>query len=298
MENVEAAFMGKHADNPKYKKYHRIYLGIEHMAEEINGKGEAYNPTVRFSQLLRYSKGNVDDAEEPVYDTPDPLAATNQPIITPLTPEQEKKAEQDKRLNELQEARKADKEAADSTNPDQGKAMDQVNLIKKNAAQEIKEIYNKLQKNLETAKDERTIDQNLLTSSTGDKKKEIDAKIKQLNEKITQMEQGLVKIKTEATYLIDNIENDNYTLKDTALAEASILRLHAIRTISENIENSYREKSATIAGLERQKTQEESLTETEINKAKEDFQKIVDIVGVSGKKALTREDIIKVSQMK
>jgi hypothetical protein len=34
-ENVEAAFLGKHADNPKYKKYHQIYLGIEDMAQTI-----------------------------------------------------------------------------------------------------------------------------------------------------------------------------------------------------------------------------------------------------------------------
>lgn len=34
-ENVEAALLGKHADNPKYKKYHRIYIGIEKKAEEL-----------------------------------------------------------------------------------------------------------------------------------------------------------------------------------------------------------------------------------------------------------------------
>ncbi len=34
-ENVEAALLGKHADNPKYKKYHRIYIGIEKIAEEL-----------------------------------------------------------------------------------------------------------------------------------------------------------------------------------------------------------------------------------------------------------------------
>lgn len=34
-ENVEAALLGKYADNPRYKKYHRIYIGIEKKAEEL-----------------------------------------------------------------------------------------------------------------------------------------------------------------------------------------------------------------------------------------------------------------------
>lgn len=62
--NVEAAFLGKYADNPKYKKYHRIYQGIEDMARNISETGEGnYNPIERLDTLLGYSKKSEFDPE-------------------------------------------------------------------------------------------------------------------------------------------------------------------------------------------------------------------------------------------
>jgi hypothetical protein len=80
-ENVEAAFLGKHANNPKYKKYHRIYKGIEDMAGTISGAWEGnYNPIERLDELLWYSKKTEFDPEYPEKeDTTALIAATATP---------------------------------------------------------------------------------------------------------------------------------------------------------------------------------------------------------------------------
>lgn len=83
-ENVEAAFLGKYADNPKYKKYHRIYNGIEDMARTISESGEGnYNPIERLDALLGYSKKGEFDPEYTYTET----AETDN--IAPILPETE-----------------------------------------------------------------------------------------------------------------------------------------------------------------------------------------------------------------
>lgn len=293
-ENAEAALLGLHADNPKYKKYHRIYLGIEDMAKKMTGTDSVeYNPKTRLDDLLSYSKK---EEFSPDYTPHLDVPAVAVPI--PLTEAEIRAAEEKQKLTELQEAKKADKEANDSRNPDQGKAIEKVTEIKNNAAKEIKAIYDQTKKTLETASAELILEKNLLSSSPSDKKKEIESKIAQLQTKVTQIEQSLWKMKTEADFMITGIENDTYVVKDGALAEDALLRLNSVKTIYKNIEDNYREKSSALGVIEKQKTQQESLVETDIEKTKEEFQKIIDIIGTTWKKALKRDDIIKVGKMK
>lgn len=88
-------------------------------------------------------------------------------------------------------------------------------------------------------------------------------------------------MKTEADFMITGIENDTYVVKDGALAEDALLRLNSVKTIYKNIEDNYREKSSALGVIEKQKTQQESLVETDIEKTKEEFQKIIDIIGTT-----------------
>jgi hypothetical protein len=95
-ENAEAALLGKHADNPKYKKYHRIYMGIEKKAEELtNVESADYNPVARLESLLDCSK---DESIVVPYDTEEdtttpPPAVENPPIKTDVQKLEEQKQE-------------------------------------------------------------------------------------------------------------------------------------------------------------------------------------------------------------
>lgn len=107
-ENVEAAFLGKFGDNSKYKKYHKIYLGIETLAQEIKDNEELYDPVDRLTRLLQMSKSGI----APDYSTPEE-PGTITPTAVPTEAERREQETQQK-LSELDLAQKADKGLSDA----------------------------------------------------------------------------------------------------------------------------------------------------------------------------------------
>lgn len=107
VENVEAALLGKYPKDQKYRKYHRIYRGIEVMAREISNTVAAeYKPVERLNKLLDSSK----DAElDPDYSESAPIPVhVEAPIPTNIETITEKIAQETEEI-----AKEAEKTADD-----------------------------------------------------------------------------------------------------------------------------------------------------------------------------------------
>lgn len=85
-ENMEAAFQGKHVDNPELIKYHRIFEGMRLMTTEMGDVGGiGYDPAQRLMKLLAYSRDDqFDGAIEEKYDE---AKNGNNPLPTPAPTE-------------------------------------------------------------------------------------------------------------------------------------------------------------------------------------------------------------------
>lgn len=132
-ENVEAAFLGRHADNPKYLKYHRIYNSIEDLAKKIKANWDAYDPTLRMTTLLQNS---LDSKFDPQYTIPEDTAV---PAILP-TPEAAPTLTEEEALKSAQELDEAQNQAQ--------KELDQAEAIPDNP-----EAINIATEKLKTAKE-------------------------------------------------------------------------------------------------------------------------------------------------
>lgn len=177
--NIEAAFLGKHADKPELAKYHRIYEGMREMCAEFSSTdGLTYNPEARLKQLLSYSRkeemdinvGNNTPGSAPLFVTSPSWDLWSESETEKILPE---KTPQE----ELTEALDADKElvaAKDKLNIAQNNATlspeEKTNAIQK-AQNELKEAQDKIDTIRDYAK--KRIEQQIET----DKKWISDAKI-------------------------------------------------------------------------------------------------------------------------
>ena len=150
-ENVEAALLGKHADNPKYKKYHRIYIGIEKKAEELaSTEWVSYNPVERLERLLDCSK---DDTLTPTYETEDNWNndAPTTTEVPPIKSDAQKLEEQKQEIKNAQEAdmnlekAKKDLETAKTLpdSPDKGSKVSAAEANLKTCEDVVKNIVEK-----------------------------------------------------------------------------------------------------------------------------------------------------------
>jgi hypothetical protein len=107
MRNVEAAFLGKYAKDPKLAPYHSIYRGIEDMAGKISTlDASSYNPIQGFAELLSYSK-KPEFAPEYAGET---VAVAD---VTP-TPETPTLTEAEEEAEALKSAQEIDKEKTEA----------------------------------------------------------------------------------------------------------------------------------------------------------------------------------------
>lgn len=150
MRNVEAAFLGKHAKDPKLAPYHSIYKGIEDMAGKNSTLDASnYNPIQGFAELLSYSKKPEFRPEYPGEIMP------VQPIVT--TPETVRPTEEETEAQELRSAQEIDKEKTDATAalareeaiPDNPDAINAARERLNSAEREVKESIDGLKKLLE-----------------------------------------------------------------------------------------------------------------------------------------------------
>lgn len=141
-ENVEAAFLGKHADNPKYKKYHRIYNGTGDLADKVTRNWDAYDPVERLTKLLENSEKSEFDpdytSEEaaPTRNDAPVLATTEEAAQTPEEAEAEMLRTASKMDDRVTEAEKKLKEA--EAIPDNPWAIAEAETELESARKEVK----------------------------------------------------------------------------------------------------------------------------------------------------------------
>lgn len=193
-ENVEAAFLGKHGDNPKYRKYHRIYKGIEDMAEKIKNAGEGnYNPIERLDELLSYSKKSEFDPE---YPGEEDTQVTHTPVVSEI--EEERPETPQEKLDALDAAERADKKLEEAIrdnqagHPDIELAQKEVDAIKNHSKDSLISALDTTEDHLNKTKD-------LLKITQQEKEK---AEVANDTAKMAQLEKEIGRMTT----LITNLE--------------------------------------------------------------------------------------------
>ncbi len=164
LENVEAALLGKHAKEEKYKKYHRIYRGIEVMAHEINNTVTVdYKPVERLDKLLDSSKNTELDPDYSE-DTLPPV-----PVEAPTLTDAEKRAEEIQKITDAKEA---------DTNLKEAKAQldeqTEENETKQKAQKKVEEASLKVKEFVDISKKEVEA----LKKETEDAIKDLESQIK------------------------------------------------------------------------------------------------------------------------
>lgn len=174
LENVEAAFQGKHADNPKYIKYHRIYNGIGDVAQKIKDNWEAYDPVQRMMALL---ENNNKTEYNPDYTTTEQNNAEPNINPTPEAPiiltDAEQEAEDLKSAQELDEAQNQAQKELDQAEaiPDNPEAINIATEKLKSAKEAVAESIDASKKSLEDTlkKQEKELSDTTLAITTAER---------------------------------------------------------------------------------------------------------------------------------
>lgn len=317
MRNVEAAFLGKHAEDTKLEKYHCIYNGIGDMAEKI-GKTDSpgYDPMGRFSELLGYSKKPefAPDYTEDKVDTP----------VAVDVPKEKTEAEKlEERKEEIKTAEEADKNLEQAkkdlettkTLPDSADKWTKVteaetkvteaelavkNIVEasktkvsgmlKQSEDELKDTILTLeQKNQAKATLKNQLDKDKTNKNLESELDTLEWEIKDLTIKQKALEEAIGKIKKESEKFPKDA-NDTKKISAVeatkAAQETERLALESIGIIEiqqEKEKNDDTEKQKENAGIEK-----------EIDDANNKIQEIIGIIGVDWKRALSRKQIIDV----
>ena len=251
-ENVEAALLGKHANNPKYIKYHRIYRGIERKAAELTAAGSIdYNPVERLESLLDCSK---DETLNPEYVWNDDQDGTIPP--TPETPQTKTDAdrleEQKQEIKSAQEAdanletAKKDLETAKAL-PDSAEKWTKVTEAEK----KLKEAEDAVKNIVETSKTKVWE----MLKNVEDELKDTKLTIEQKNNQKKTLEAQLAKDRNNTTLNNDlsnlTAEIRNLEIKENALTDT-------ITKIKAEQEKFPQDTTKTITAIEAQKASQEA----------------------------------------